>query len=194
MADIDLDEAKAVLARIQAGRIADRTSVIPAPQADRKLPDELRVLMDDPQFRAYTEPLERFRVAQHEAMLAKSAKRRAQTDRDGAAIAASVADAIASERLAAGLLTQPQTTTFVTLDTPFLIWQLPRPDDTFFHLPWPDDRDPNPKVTPDVSFKDWHIEPFNSWFKVYVEGIRARTSPPTSRTTCGRTQVIHTRS
>jgi len=172
MAEIDVEEVKAALIRMAGGGVAGRPPPAPSGrQLNREFQDELRALTDDSQFRAYTEPLERFRVAQRKAMMARlGEQRRSQEARHGAATAARVADAIASERLAAGLLAKPQTSTFVVLDTPLLIWQLPCPDDSLFHLPWPDDIDPNPKVTPDITFKDWHIEPFNSWFKVYAQG------------------------
>jgi hypothetical protein len=171
MAEIDVEEVKAALIRVAGSSVAGQPHPAPSGrQFDREFQDELRVLMGDREFRAYTEPLERFRVAQHKAMMATLADRRARADGRGVATAVTIADAIASERLAAGLLAQPQTSTFAILDTPFLIWQIPRPDDWLFHVVWPDDRDPNPRVTPDISFKDSHIEPFNSWFRVYVEG------------------------
>jgi hypothetical protein len=149
MTDVDVKEMKVALAELNKREVPMRRRwakpVLPA-ESDA----ELRELFeDDPRLAKLHALLTRRHHERRVAFRAARVEQAAQAEDEDPAAAAKIADAFEAERTALQLLAQePRVQTFVTLDKPLFIEQLPIADLS--------------------QFPDHHIEPFNSWFKVNI--------------------------
>jgi hypothetical protein len=147
MPDLDVAEAKAALTRLHESEAGNRSLVAPPSGDDHELEQELRALDSDREFRDFGRSLERYRILRRKAIGRRQAAERGYAEQFSAAAGASVAGSFAAQAMALTPLAEPHTSTLVTLDKPFAIWQMPHPD---------------------MTFKDSHIEAHNSWFKVNI--------------------------
>lgn len=149
MADVDTEGMKSTLAELS--RRASAGSRVRRPPRDQPPPKsevELRSLLEsDPSVAKLASVLTQRLAERVAAQKVAQAEQRAQAEIDNATTA-KIADAIEAERAALELLAQSNAETFVTLTKPLFIAQLPQ--------------------TEYGQFKDQHIEPFNSWFKVDI--------------------------
>lgn len=152
MATVDVEQMKAALISMYEREAAIRPRVaqpIRAAAPGGRDADLRSLLESDPSLAKLAALLTRHRDERRDALKAARAEQLAQAQIDSAAAAAKIADAIEAERTALRLLAQPSAQTYVTLDTPLFILQVPQQD---FR-----------------QFKDDHIEAFNSWVKVDID-------------------------
>ncbi len=147
---MDIDE----LAKIKAGltelnrreeparRHTIRPDHRPAPER-AELAKLESLLTADQSFGKVGEILARRNVERHKAQVALQEHLLGEAQKTQAVGEASLAAAVAARGHALELLAQPFTSSFVTLDKPFLIWELPHPNLDIF--------------------RDSSIEPFASW-------------------------------
>lgn len=152
MAFDELTQIKTALAELNEREAATRHRPLradhrPAP-AQNELA-QLQSLLSDPDLGKFAEILTRRRDARRKGLLALQAQMRSEAQKPEAAAPASLAAGIAARRHALALLGQPFTPSYVTLDEPFLIWELPHPQLNIF--------------------RDSNIESFGSWVKVLLE-------------------------
>jgi hypothetical protein len=131
-----------------AARRTQRADHPGAPE-ESELAELQSLLSADPEFRKFGEVLRRRRDTRREALLAAQAGRRSEEQKSQAAAAAASAARIAARREALTFLAQPFTSSYVMLDEPFLIWELPHP---------------NLEI-----FRNSQIESFGSWVKVLLD-------------------------
>lgn len=125
-----------------------RADLRPAPAQD-ELAQLQSLLAANPDLGKLAEILRRRRGARRKGLLTLQEHMRSEAQRSQAAAAASVAAGIRARRHALSLLAQPFTASYVTLDEPFLIWELPHPELNIF--------------------RDSNIESFGSWVKILLE-------------------------
>jgi hypothetical protein len=99
----------------------------PGACAERK--NQLQSLLSsDPNLGKLSEILTRRRNGQRKALLAVQKEMRSEAQKWQPAAAASLDAAISARRHALGLLAEPFLSTYVPLEEPFLIWELPHPE------------------------------------------------------------------
>ncbi len=153
MAADELAQIKTALAELNEREArAHRRALTPdhRPASPQSEPAELQALLSaDPDLGKFGEILTRYRDRRGKALRAQQAQVRSEAQGSQAADAAALAEGVAARRHALGLLAQPFTSSYVTLEEPFLIWELPHPDLSIF--------------------RDSGIEPLGSWVKVLLE-------------------------
>jgi hypothetical protein len=150
MAVDELAQIKTALAELNEREAPTRRGTLradhrPSP-AQSELAELQSLLSADSNLREFGESLTRRRNERHKAL---QAQMRSDAQTSQAVGAASSAAAIAARRHALALLAQPFTSSYVTLDEPFLIWELPHPELDIF--------------------RDSNIETFGSWVKILVD-------------------------
>jgi hypothetical protein len=148
---------KAALLELNDQRRAASSPKVRAAQHPTKAQSDLAelesVLAAEPALGKLTDLLTRHRDARRDAQIAFDAQQREEAKPDPAA-EASAAAALGARGVSLDLLAAPFTSSWVALDTPFLIWQFPHPN-------------------PDI-FLDSGIAPGASWVKALVN---TRTGP-----------------
>jgi hypothetical protein len=150
MAVDELAQIKTALAELNEREAPTRRGTLradhrPSP-AQSELAELQSLLSADSNLREFGESLTRRRDERRKAL---QAQMRSDAQTSQAVGAASSAAAIAARRHALALLAQPFTSSYVTLDEPFLIWELPHPELDIF--------------------RDSNIETFGSWVKILVD-------------------------
>jgi hypothetical protein len=151
MAAVDVKEMQSALVELREREAAMRHPRVAQQMRGAEPAEseaELRALLEsDPGLAKLGALLTRRLVGRRATLKATQAVQRAQAESDHAA--AKIAAAVEAERNALQLLAKPAAEPYVTLTKPMFILQLPQAQFS--------------------QFKDQHIEPFNSWFKVDLE-------------------------
>ncbi len=153
MAVDELAQIKSALADLHDRDAAHRRRPLPADRRPAPAHSDLgeleSLLSADAGFGTFGDILTRRRETQRASLLALQKQLRSEAQPAQAAGVAQLAESIAARRHALSLLAQPFTSTYVTLDEPFLIWELPHPNLDIF--------------------RDSAIEPYGSWVKILLE-------------------------
>ena len=157
----EIAEIKAALAALNEREAATRRGVPPAdhrPAPARSELTELESLLTaHPDIGRLGEILARRLDGRRESLLALQERMRNDAQKTQPAAKAALAAAVDARRQALAILSQPFTSTFVTLDSPFLIWELPHPDLDMF--------------------RDSGIESGASWVKILLQATRTPGGP-----------------
>jgi len=131
----ELERIKTALIELNDRTVAASRPKVPANKGPTKAQSDLAelesLLAAEPELGRLTELLTRHRDARRDLQVEREKQIRAEAKPNPAA-EASAAAALAARGVALDLLATPFTSTWVTLDTPFLIWEFPHPNADIF--------------------------------------------------------------